>query len=561
MADLTPKTGPPPGTTRFPGASLRLSPRPRCSRSPDSSLHLSRRPGPSHLLPTQQAPAEPEGRATVTRLPVWRRNKGRLAAVAAIAAAIITAAIVVPLSLGGSRITSAQPTFVIPLHATAAGKAIGYGAATGQATARQDASGSWNVTLTVHHLKPSDPEPWYGCWYLSRDRRKVTPAGSFIVPRSGSDTFPMTSAADPRDFPTMEITFQRPNNTALGRAQSFSAARRCNSLTANAAWLGCRHARHSVDSCRSARLIAATCWPALLPGHFLCLSRTLISSVVRRSPGKASATLARPRPGASDRLRLAHGAACARPSVRAPRTLAAGRATDHRLPKKGPGRETRIMGYDMHWQEPPADDLSDDGYFRLNIWGMPTCREVMASTGMGEWVELPPEPQCKDFGLTLSEAGFVGTDEAMAAYYQAWDELGEVVRRDFGAIGIPLHKLSSNDGWLVTPAEIAAALEQAPEQASDEDGEALAWWPEWIEFLPWSSAPRRLRGLVTTPARRSGSPAYGAHCGRSACRLSPSAAHRRSILRNVGFLCTDHIPAQLCSRVTGQSEALGDCSH
>jgi hypothetical protein len=159
----------------------------------------------------QQAPAEPQARAMVTRLPVWRRHKGRLAAGAAAVAAIITAAIVVPLSLGGNRITSAQATFVIPLHVTAAGKALGYGAATGQATARQDASGSWNVTLTVRHLRHFDPEPWYGCWYVSRDGRQVTPAGSFIVPRSGSDTFIMTSAADPRDFTTMEITIQRPN--------------------------------------------------------------------------------------------------------------------------------------------------------------------------------------------------------------------------------------------------------------------------------------------------------------------------------------------------------------
>jgi len=192
-----------------PATNVQPTPRPGPPPEPEARAE----PSPAG----QQAPAEPEGRAVVTRLPVWRRYRGRLAAVAAAAAAIVTAAIVVPLNLGGSRITSAQATFVIPLHATAAGKAIGYGAAAGQATARQDASGSWNVTFTVRHLKHSDPEPWYGCWYVSRDRRRVTPAGSFIVPRSGSDTFPMTSAADPRDFPTMEITIQRPNKDG-GRA-------------------------------------------------------------------------------------------------------------------------------------------------------------------------------------------------------------------------------------------------------------------------------------------------------------------------------------------------------
>jgi hypothetical protein len=101
---------------------------------------------------------------------------------------------------------------VIPLHATAAAKASGYGAATGRATANQDASGSWHITLTVQHLKHFDPQPWYGCWYKSPDGRQVTSAGTFLVPPSGSGTFSMTSAVDPHDFPTMEITIQPPSN-------------------------------------------------------------------------------------------------------------------------------------------------------------------------------------------------------------------------------------------------------------------------------------------------------------------------------------------------------------
>jgi hypothetical protein len=170
------------------------------------------RPDPSPV--NEPAPAEPQARPMVTRLPVWRR--GRLAAVVAAAAAIITAAIVVPLSLGGGRITPAQATVVIPLHAAAAPKVKGYGSATGRAMARQDASGSWDITLTVQHLKHFDPEPWYGCWYVSRDGRKVASAGTFLVPPSGSGTFSMTSAADPHDFSRMEITIQAPSkNGAL----------------------------------------------------------------------------------------------------------------------------------------------------------------------------------------------------------------------------------------------------------------------------------------------------------------------------------------------------------
>ena len=185
-------------------AVTRIYPNPERKRPAEQQTQVlpAARPAPQE---------EPEPRPEVTHLPVWRRHRGRLVAAVAAAAAIVIAAIVVPLSLTGGRTTPAQATVVIPLHVTTAGTARGYGTATGQATARQDASGSWDVTLTVHHLKHFDPEPWYGCWYVSRDGRQVASAGTFLVPGSGSRTFSMTSAADPRDFSTMEITIQSPN--------------------------------------------------------------------------------------------------------------------------------------------------------------------------------------------------------------------------------------------------------------------------------------------------------------------------------------------------------------
>jgi Anti-sigma-K factor rskA, C-terminal len=161
-------------------------------------------------LGTQAGPEE--ARPVVTRPPAWRRFRGRLAAGVAVAAAIVTAAIVLPLSLGGGRITPAQATVVIALHATTAARLDGNEAATGRATARQDASGSWIISLTVSHLKSSGDSQWYTCWYVSRDGQ-VTSAGSFLVRDSGSRTFPMTSAADPRDFRTMEITLGPPSKT------------------------------------------------------------------------------------------------------------------------------------------------------------------------------------------------------------------------------------------------------------------------------------------------------------------------------------------------------------
>jgi Anti-sigma-K factor rskA len=165
------------------------------------------RPGSSPA--GQPAPTQTAARPMVTRLPAWRRYRGRLTAVVAVAAAIITAAIVLPLSLGGGRITPAQATAVIPLHATTTARLDGYGAATGRATARQNASGSWTISLTVTHLKRLGDSQWYTCWYVSRNGQ-VTSAGTFQVRDGGSWTFPMTSAADPHDFPTMEITLGSP---------------------------------------------------------------------------------------------------------------------------------------------------------------------------------------------------------------------------------------------------------------------------------------------------------------------------------------------------------------
>jgi hypothetical protein len=154
--------------------------------------------------PQLQPLAEPQARQMVTRLPAGRRNRGRLAAVVA----AITGAIAIPLSLLGSGAT----TVVIPLSATTAAKVNGLGAATGQATARQDASGSWDITLTVHDLKNFGDAKWYECWYIrsKSGHQQVASAGTFQVKDSGSWTFPMTSAVDPTEFKTMVVTLQPP---------------------------------------------------------------------------------------------------------------------------------------------------------------------------------------------------------------------------------------------------------------------------------------------------------------------------------------------------------------
>lgn len=73
-------------------------------------------------------------------------------------------------------------------------------------------------------------------------------------------------------------------------------------------------------------------------------------------------------------------------------------------------------------------------------------------------------------------------------------------RGQTGRAGIPLHKLSSNDGWIVTTVEIDAALaalaRNAPtldapsgDRMSDSAWEVFeATWGEWVDFLQVASA-------------------------------------------------------------------------
>ena len=157
----------------------------------------------------QPAPIEPQARPEVALLPIWRRYPRRLAAAVAVAAAILAAAIVIPLSLGRGGLAEAVTFHMTPPPGSAQ-------TASGTAVARPDASGSWTITLTVRHLRPFGDSPWYECWYVGAGKAghpQVASAGTFLVPDSGSGTFSMTSAVDPRQFKTMQIRLEQPSAT------------------------------------------------------------------------------------------------------------------------------------------------------------------------------------------------------------------------------------------------------------------------------------------------------------------------------------------------------------
>ena len=187
----------------IPGAHHPAEPETRLYPSPASQPPPAE-PPPAEPPPAGPPPAEPQARAMVTRLPAWRRYRGRLGAVVAVAAAIIAAAVIVPLSLGRGLPAEALTFKLVPPPGSGQ-------VASGTAAARPDASGSWDITLTVHHLKNFGDKRLYQCWYVDRGRRQVASAGTFLVPNSGSGTFSMTSAVDPNDFPTMQIRLQLPS--------------------------------------------------------------------------------------------------------------------------------------------------------------------------------------------------------------------------------------------------------------------------------------------------------------------------------------------------------------
>lgn len=174
------------------------------------------------------------------------------------------------------------------------------------------------------------------------------------------------------------------------------------------------------------------------------------------------------------------------------------------------------MGYDMHAVE-------DGAYFRYNIWGMSDARNKMDAFGMLDFRDHAPWPKAEDFGFDPKEDAF---EKALAAYlsgdYEADDELElpeGVTEEDYDrarqlaeaeeaikeseldpAEGIPAYKLGSNDGWLVTPGEIATALalfeaSAAADPASatvpegvDPETSSLAYFLEFVEFLRHSQA-------------------------------------------------------------------------
>jgi hypothetical protein len=115
---------------------------------------------------------------------------------------------------------------------------------------------------------------------------------------------------------------------------------------------------------------------------------------------------------------------------------------------------------------------------------------VMERSGMARRVPTPAFPTPADHGassaeyddwLDASDRGQPTQPSAELAGYL--DALDRHQRANYDAHVIPVHKLWTNDGWLLTPDELAAALPHAPASATDRRQRPIPWWAQWLDYL------------------------------------------------------------------------------
>lgn len=177
------------------------------------------------------------------------------------------------------------------------------------------------------------------------------------------------------------------------------------------------------------------------------------------------------------------------------------------------------MGYDMYHEEKPADEVAayDQAYAKF--------QEKVAKRDAIDQETLTAQYEAahKEVNAAFDEMGraeayyFRLNISGMSKYLDGMQELGMIDDSDEGRpahsawenidfdseeaeekaeklrtstaefpMGLPLFKFGSNDGWLVTPEEIQAALAnyQKPPTAWFEGHKIEEdYWDEWIQFL------------------------------------------------------------------------------
>lgn len=145
------------------------------------------------------------------------------------------------------------------------------------------------------------------------------------------------------------------------------------------------------------------------------------------------------------------------------------------------------MGYDMNYRDGKSTDLGEEGYFRLNMSGMYWARQEMQERKMIFWADEPSWPEYP--GEWIRKLKYPGEypDVVLTPEQEregkAYIAACEATREWHGpeVPGIPGHKLCSNDGWVVLPAECEAAVRLARESGPPEQYADV--WERWIAFM------------------------------------------------------------------------------
>jgi hypothetical protein len=133
---------------------------------------------------------------------------------------------------------------------------------------------------------------------------------------------------------------------------------------------------------------------------------------------------------------------------------------------------------------------ADGARYHLSNRQISDAITVMEHTGMTRQVPTPPFPQPVTYGAgsdeydtyldAIDRGEVVQPSPPLAAYLDARDQH---LAANYDAQVIPRHKLWTNDGWLITPDELTAALPHAPSTAVDRRQRPVPWWRQWLDYL------------------------------------------------------------------------------
>lgn len=138
---------------------------------------------------------------------------------------------------------------------------------------------------------------------------------------------------------------------------------------------------------------------------------------------------------------------------------------------------------------------ADLNYFRLNIWGMGRCVEIMARLGMVFDAERPGSMRWPEWDEDVEHDPWECKVENCDHTTRARQITCAEFRRQNDAMlrwtpldreGILSSKFGSNDGWIVLPTEIREALAiyyRQPNETRQTLEAEVPWWTNWLGFM------------------------------------------------------------------------------